>query len=205
MNALPKPPSVLTTKDGVDGIQQQIELDQRNPARAFLKKPPVKGNDLSRVRDRVLRQTRHRSGQQHVSRRVRPPKVASQRDTDRRGQSAPVQCIALDDNDRSANPRPRANRRRQLGPADVALGDHHTVSVSTRLPAAARKASSFPPISPHTRFIASVTSSGVCRARYSSSAAAYTSLRDRRSCMASRSARSKMSSGMDTAVFIPAV
>ena len=64
---------------------------------------------------------------------------------------------------------------------------------------------SFPPSSPHTRFMASVTSSCAWRARYSSSAAVYTSLRDRRPCAASRSARAKMSSGMDTAVFIPAV
>ena len=44
------------------------------------------------------------------------------------------------------------------------------------------------------RFIVSVTSSRTWRARYSSSAVAYTSLRDRCSCEARRSARSKMSS-----------
>ena len=99
----------------------------------------------------------------------------------------------------------RARRLRQLGPADVALGDHHSVSASIRRPAAARKASSFPPISSHARFMASVTSSCARRSRYSLSAAAYTSLRVRLPCEASRSARSKMSSGMETAIFIPAI
>ena len=48
-------------------------------------------------------------------------------------------------------------------------------------------------------------SSCAWRATYSSRAAAYTSLRVRRSRRASRSARSKMSSGMDTAVFMSEV
>ena len=98
------------------------------------------------------------------------------------------------DSDRPAEPGPGTGLFRQFGPTDVAPGDHHSVSASTRRPAAARKASSVTPITSHARFIASVTSS--C-------AAAYTSFRDRRPCEAGRSARSKMSSGMDTAVFIP--
>ena len=109
--------------------------------------------------------------------RVRPAQIARERDADRRGQPAPVQCIALNDDDRSAESRPRSRRLRQLGPAHIALGDHHSVRASTCLPAAARKASSVPPTSANTRFIASVTSSSAWRTRYSSSAAAYTSLR----------------------------
>ncbi len=58
---------------------------------------------------------------------------------------------------------------------------------------------------PHTRFMASVTSSGAWRAAYSTSAALYTSLLDRRARRASRSIRLNTSSGIDTAVFIPRV
>ena len=105
--------------------------------------------------------------------------------------------------------------RRNPGPEPVGAGNsaQHTSPWEITIrhdrarvaPAAARKESSLSPTSSHTRFIVSVISSCAWRATYSSSAAAYTSLRDRCSRRASCSARSKMSSGIDTAVFIPLV
>ena len=68
-----KPPAVLSAKDGVDPASSRLSSTDEILPRPFLKKRPVEGNDLRRVRDRVFRQARHRGGQQHVSRRARPP------------------------------------------------------------------------------------------------------------------------------------
>ncbi len=89
--------------------------------------------------------------------------------------------------------------------ADNASGDHHSMRSGGRRPAAARKALATPPTLSNTRFILSVDPSRPWHARYSSGAAAYMSPRDRRSCEARRSARSKMSSGIETVVFMPMV
>ncbi len=143
-------------------------------------------------------------GEQHVARCVGPAQIAGQGHADDGSQPAPVEGVALDDDYRPAKPRPGSRGLRQLNPADVTLGDHHSARCRICLAAAVRKPSSSP-TSSQTRFIVSVTSSGAWRATYSSRAAAYTSLRDRRARLASRSARAKRSSGIETAVFIPAV
>ena len=195
----------LSTENDVEAGEQQVNLRPRDPACTKIEQRAIEGDDLGHVRDRVSRQTRHSGRQQYVARRIRPPQIACERYADHRGQPASIQGVSLNDDHRPAKPGPRAGGWRQLGPADVTLGDHHSTRSSTRRAAAERKASSYSPTSSHTRFIVSVISSFVWRATYSASAVAYTSLRERCSRRARHSARSKMSSGIDTAVFMPAV
>ena len=194
----------LPPEDDVDTGEEQVDLGARNPTDGLFEQPSVHSNELRHVGHRVLGQIRHSRGEQYVARCVGPPKVGGQGHADDCGQPAPVQSVALYDDYRSAKPRPGPPGLRQINPTDVALSDYHSARCSVRRATAVRKPSSSP-TSSQTRFIVSVTSSGACRATYSSRAAAYTSLRDRRPRLARRSARAKMSSGIETAVFIPGV
>lgn len=117
-----------------------------------------------------------------------------------------VEGIGLHDDDGSAEPRRGTGRITEVSPRAVALADHH--SLDSRIVTVARRTNA-PGTASSRRAaieasIASVTSSGACRATYSRSAVPYTSLRDRPSRRARRSARSN-TSGTDTAIFIPAV
>ena len=198
------PRNFLPSEDNVDTGEEKSDLRRRNPTCRRLEQPSVQSNDLRHVGDRVLGETRRSRGEQHVAGCFGPAQIAGQGHADDGSQPAPVQGVALDDNNRPAKPRTGSRGLGQLNPANVTLGDHHSARCRIWLAAAVRKPSSSP-TSSQTRFIASVTSSGAWRATYSSRAAAYTSLRDRRARLASRSARAKRSSGIEIAVFIPVV
>lgn len=198
-------PSRLPAQDDVEAGEQEVELRARELAGALRQDGLVERDHLRHVGDRVVGQARDARGQEGVARRVGPFEIAGERHAHNRGQPATVERIALHDHDRSPEAGPRSDRRRKLGPPDLALRDHHSVLSRTSRPAAATKPSSSRPTSSQTRSMASVTSSGAWRATYSRRAALYTSLRDRPPRRASRSARSYTSSGIETAVFIPGV
>ncbi len=195
----------LSPEDGVDPGEDEVDLGLRNARDSRFEQRPVQSADLRDVGDRVLRQSRQPLGQPDVAGGVSPAQIAGQGYADDCSYSTSVQGVALDDDYRPAKPWSRSRRFGQFSPADVALADHHSTRRRARCAAAARKASSCSPRESQTRSISSVTSSGAWRATYSSRAAAYTSLRDRPACRARSSARAKMSSGIETAVFIPGV
>lgn len=89
----------------------------------------------------------------------------------------------------------------QIGPPDLTLRNHHSLRSSTRRAADETKSSLGSANPAQTRFMASVTSSGACRATYSLTASVNNWLRDFLVRRASRSAPSNTSSGMEIAVF----
>jgi hypothetical protein len=101
--------------------------------------------------------------------------------------------------------RSRTRGHGQIRPPNFALRDHHSVFSRMRLAAADTNGSgaASSPRSSQTLFIASVISSGEWRIKYSLRASLNRRLRDRLVRRARRSALLKISSGMDTAVFIP--
>ncbi len=194
-----------TTENDIDAREHQINLGAWQFPDARSQQRFVQRHHLRHVRDRVFGELGDARSQGNVSWRVGPPKIAGERNADNGRNAASVQGVALDDNHGSPETWTRPSRSRDVSPPDLALRNYHSVRSNTRRAAAPPNLSARSPALSQTRFIASVTSSGAWRATYSRSAALKTSLRDRRACLANRSARSKTSSGMDTAVFIPIV
>jgi len=192
----------LSAQHYVNAGQHKFQFACRQFSHALGQQRSIEGHNLRDVRHRVLGQARVGGRKQHVSGSICPAQIAGQRNTDDCGQVAPIQGVALHDDDRSSKTRARSRRRRKAGPPYIAARNHHSACSRTRLLAAATKASLPFLTRSHTRFIASVTSSGAWRATYSLSASLYTWLRDLRARRASRSTSLKTSSGTETAVFI---
>ena len=166
----------------------------------------VESHNLRDVRHRFLGKSGRALTKKNVTWRRRPLHVARQGNTDRSRDSTPVQSITLYDQYRSAKSWLRSARFTKIRPPHLSLRDrHHSLRSSVRRAARDTNPSAGSFTSSRTRFIASVTLSGAWRATYSLSAREYTSLRDRFARCARVSARSKMSFGMETAVFIPTV
>lgn len=195
----------LSAQHYVNAGQDKFQLARRQSSHAFGEQRLIKGHNLRDVRHRVLGQARVCTREQHVSGSICPVQIAGQRNTDDCGQVASIQGVTLHDDNRSSKTRARPRRRWKTGPPDIPARNHHSACSKTRLLAAATKASFPSLIRSHTLSIASVISSGAWRATYSLSAALYTSLRDLRVRRASRSTSLKISSGTETAVFIPRV
>src|SRR5208283_762898 len=92
-----------------------------------------------------------------------------------------------------------------IRPPDFALGNYHSLRSRTRRAAEETNSSFAASSSEQALFIASVTLSGVWRARYSLRASLKRRLRDLLVSRAKRSAPLNTSSGIETAVFIPEV
>lgn len=164
--------SDLTAEDDIDACENQIDL----PLGEFPDFPgeqgTVEGYDLGDVGDRVPRKSSGLRRKEDIARGVRPPKIAGERDTDNGPDSAPVQGISLDYDDRPSKPGTRTRWLRQVCPIHVALGDYHSTRLSVRLAAPETAGSGRVSTVLHTRFMASVIASGSWRARYSSTASA---------------------------------
>lgn len=194
------------SKNYVYSRQNELQLRLGELAHSHRQFRLVESHNLRNVRHRLLGKPGRGLGQKHIARRCCPLHVARQGNTDGSRNSTPVHSITLYDQYRSAKSWLRSAWIAEIRPPHLALRDrHHSLRSSVRRAArdASPSAGSF--TSSRTRFIASVTLSGVWRATYSLSAHEYTSLRDRFARCARVSARSKMSSGMETAVFIPGV
>lgn len=170
-----------------------------------MEKALVQRDDLGHVGNRILRQPRQFCGQCNISWRQCPFQIACQGNADHCCDAAVIESIRLDNGHGPSKPRTRTRWLGQIGPPYLTLGDYHSLFSRTRRAADPTKLSSSPPISAQARFIASVILSGSCRARYSFKASLNKRLRDLFVFRARRSAPSKMSSGIDTAVFIPGV
>ncbi len=195
----------LAAKDNIDAAKNQVKL----PLGEFPDFPheqgAVESYDLRDVGNGVLGKSGSLRRKKDVARSVRPSKVAGERDTNHGPDPAPVQGVSLNHQDRPAKPRSGACRLRQVCPVHVALGDYHSTRLSVRLDAAETAGSGRVSIVLHTWFMASVIASRSWRARYSSMASTYSRLRDFLRRREKRSASAYSLSGIEMAVFIPAV
>src|SRR5260370_29627244 len=107
----------------------------------------------------------------------------------------------MDDNHWALETCTGRRRSGQIRPPDFALGNYHSPGSRTRRAAEETNSSFAAPSSEQALFIASVTLSGVWRARYSFRASLKRRLRDLLVLRARRSAPLKTSSGIETAVF----
>ena len=163
--------------DAVKDLRARLRPQTPDPLR---EKRTIKCDDLRHVGDRLLRQPSRLVREQYVARRASPDGVARQRHAHDRGDATAIQWIPLDHNDGPSEARTGARGFGHVCPPDVPLRDvYHSTLLSIRRPACFTKESSeASPSSSTTTFIASVTSSGACRVRYSARASAYNWLRD---------------------------
>lgn len=133
--------------------------------------PPDRGPRSATRCHRVARQTGRSRPEQGVGRDVGPAQVAGQRHNHHGGDRATVEGVTLDDDDGLPIAGLRSARFCQIGPTDVAQADHHSVRRMTLLAAARLKPAGASPRTATARSIASVRSSGACRATDSRTAA----------------------------------
>jgi hypothetical protein len=140
---------------------------------ALREQDAIDGDDLGSIGHRILPEARGAGGKEDVPGRPGPRQIAGQRHTDHRGNPAAIEVIALHDHHRSAEAGPRAGGWGQTRPPHLALRDgYHSVRSRMRRAAAVTKGSGGSFNWSRTRFMASVTSSGACRERYSERASA---------------------------------
>src|SRR5207244_131992 len=133
----------------------------------------IDGDDLRRIGHRILPEARGVGGEEHVPGRTCPGQIARQRHTDHRGNPAPIQVISLHDHHGSSEARSRARGFGQIRPPALALRHfYHSLRSRIRRAAAVTNGSVGSFSWSMTWFMASVTSSGACRERYSESASA---------------------------------
>lgn len=194
------------SKNYVYSGQHKLQFRLGQLAHSFSQLGPVESHNLRNVCRRLLGKSGRALRQKNIARRRRPLHVARQGNADHSRYATPVESIALNDQYRSTQSRLRSAQLAKVRPPHLALRDrHHSLRANLRRAARDANPSADSFTSSMIRSIASVTLSGAWRATYSLRARAYTSLRDRFARCARVSARSKMSSGMDTAVFIPEV
>jgi len=115
---------------GENGLQQTA----RNVAGPFGQEAAVDRDNLRDVRYGVLGQSGRPRSQAHVAGRNRKPEVARQRDCDDRRDVAPIERVALHDQDGPSKAGARAGRLMQICPEDVPLGDDHSPVRRTKDP-----------------------------------------------------------------------
>lgn len=195
----------LAAENDVDAAKNQVELSLGELSDFADKQGAVESYDLRDVGNGIFRESRGLLRKKNVSGSVRPSKIAGERDTNHSPDSAPIQGVSLNHQDRPSKPGSGACRLRQICPVYVTLGDYHSTRLSVRLDAAEMAGSGRVSTVLHTWFIASVIASGSWRARYSSTASTYSRLRDFLRRREKRSASAYSLSGIEIAVFIPAV
>lgn len=123
-------------EDYVYASQYQLQLCPRQPAHSLRQLGLVESDDLRDVRYRFLRKACGSLGEENVSGRRGPLDVACERHAYDRRYAAPVQAIALNDNNGSSESRLRSPWFTGVCPPHLALGDrHHSVRSSVRWPA----------------------------------------------------------------------
>ena len=195
----------LAAKNNVDAAENQVKLSLGELSDFADEQGAVESYDLRDVSDGILGKSGSLRRKENVAGSIRPSKIAGERDTNHSPDSAPIQRISLNHQNRPAKPRSRTRWLRQVCPVHLALGDYHSTRLSVRLDAAERAGSGRVSTVLHTSFMASVIASGSWRARYSSTASTYRRLRDFLRRREKRSASAYSLSGIEIAVFIPAV
>jgi hypothetical protein len=197
--------AILTTEDNVDAAKDQVKLPLGEFPDFPDKQDAVESYKLRNVGDGVLGKSGSLRSKKNIARSVAPSQIARQGNTDHSPDPAPVQSVSLNYQNRPAKSGAGTRRLWQVCPVDVTLGDYHSTRLSVRLDAAERPGSGRVSTVLHTSFIASVIESGSWCARYSSTASTYSRLRDFLWRREKRSASANSLSGIEIAVFIPAV
>jgi len=123
-------------EDDVDAEKHELELLLGQSPDAIGECPTVESDDLRDVGDRVLRQAGEPGVEQDVAGCFGPAQVAGQGDTDDGRDVAAVEDVPLDDHDRAPKAGLGAGRLLEVGPPDLALGDHQSERPSVRRAAA---------------------------------------------------------------------
>ena len=205
MNQKSKMMTGLTAKNNVDAAKNQVKLPLGKFPDLSDEQGAVERYDLRDVSNGILGKAGSLRRKENVAGSVSPSKIAGERDTNHSPDSAPIQGISLNHQNRPAKPGAGTRWLRQVCPVHVALSDYHSTRLSVRLDAAERAGSGRVSTVLHTSFMASVIASGSWRARYSSTASTYSRLRDFLRRREKRSASTYSLSGIEMAVFIPAV
>ena len=192
-------------EDDIDAGEDQVQLSFGEFLDFTAMQSTIEGNNLRNISNRVPWKPRCSRRKQDIARGLRPSNVACQWHANDRPDTAPVESISLNYDNRSSEAGAGTCRIWQVRPVHMALGDYHSTCWSTRLAAAETAGSGRVSTASHTLFIASVTASGSWRARYSVTASVYTLLRDFLSRRDRRSASAYTLSGIEMAVFIPKV
>src|SRR6266536_45011 len=160
----------LPAEHDVQPREHELQLLLRDAADTLREEGAVERDDLRDVGDGLLGEAGAPRRQENVAGRLGPFEVARERHAHDGRDAAPVEGVALDDENGPAEPRSGARRRGKVGPADVALGDHHSERSSTWRAAAEPNLSSLVSTSAASRSMASVIASGSWRATYSATA-----------------------------------
>jgi hypothetical protein len=138
MNPSPFPVSrALAPENEVHSGENGLKQAARNVAGPFGQEAAVDRDDLRDVRHGVLRQSGRPRSQAHVAGCNCKPEVARQKDCNDRRDAAPIERVALHDQDGPSKAGARAGRLRQICPEDVPLGDDHSPVRRTKDPARA--------------------------------------------------------------------
>ena len=89
----------LTPEHEIDSGEDGLEEALRKVPGPFGQEPAVDRDDLRNVRHGIFRQSGRSRSQADVTGRVSQPEIARQRDSDDRSDAAPIEGIALHDQD----------------------------------------------------------------------------------------------------------
>ena len=121
-----EPKLARPSEDDIDPGKDGRESRARDFSNAPLKNLSVERDDLGNVGYGRLCEAGVSRGEEHVSRRLGPLDLRSERHTDHGCEGASVQGVALNDEHRSANTRPRAHGVTEGRPPNFPLSDHHS-------------------------------------------------------------------------------
>ena len=151
-----------STENHVDSIYDSSHMPRRQRSYSLCKLAPVQGNNQGNVRHRVLRKAGYRRFQQHVSGGQGPFGVACQRDANDRPNSASVDSITLNHQDRTPEAGSRADWLVEICPAHITLANYHSTRRNVCRAALRVNSSASAPTTSRTLFIEDVILSSSC-------------------------------------------
>lgn len=170
-----------SAKNHIDPGQNQLQLGVRQLPYAIFKKIPIQRHNLRNIRHRVFFKSGKPGRKLNIPRRVRPSQIAGKRHACHGSDPAAVQRVSLHNHHRTPKTRAGPGKSWHIGPPDLGLRDHHSFRSKMRRAADETNPSLLSlgcPNSAQALSMASVTSSGACRATYSRIASLKSWLRD---------------------------
>lgn len=153
------------------GVHVRHELRWNSPD-ALLQVVLIEGNDVRDVGDGVSWQARVAGREEYVSRRIEEPHVRREDHAEDRLESASIEGVGLNDEQRMSETGFQSSRLIEVGPPNLSALDYHSGRPTLRA-CARRKAESMPlGSSPKTSLRRAVTSWLRCLATYSATAVA---------------------------------
>ena len=121
-----KPKLARPSEDDIDPGKNGRESRARNLSNAPLENASVERNDLRNVSNGRLCEAGIARREEHVPGCLGPLDLRSERHTHHGRKRTSVQCIALNDENRSAKARPAANGLAEVRPPNFPLSNHHS-------------------------------------------------------------------------------